>query len=159
MSTHWRSLRNTRAPYSYRHSLDVPPFPDDRPLLLFDGVCVLCSAFARFVARRDRAGRFRFTAAQSRLGSALLHHYGLTLENPETNLLILDGRALGKLEAYAAIMRLLGRPWSAFRIVLWLPQFLRDWLYDRIAANRYALFGRRQICITPDASWRERVLE
>jgi predicted DCC family thiol-disulfide oxidoreductase YuxK len=159
MSLPWRELRDRREPYSYRADALVPSFPDDKPILLFDGVCVLCSAFARFVSRHDPAAAIRFTAAQSPLGSALCRHYGLDPADPETTSLILDGRALGKLEAYAAVMHRLGPPWSLLRIALVLPQRLRDWLYDRIAKNRYRLFGRREACIVPDGSWRERVLE
>lgn len=75
---------------------------------MFDGVCVLCSGFARFVAARNPDGRFRFTAAQSPLGQALFRHFGLDPVNYETNLLIADGRAFAKMDAFVEIMRRLG---------------------------------------------------
>jgi predicted DCC family thiol-disulfide oxidoreductase YuxK len=159
MTSRWSDLRGRRPPYSYREDPDVPAFPDDKPLLLFDGVCVMCSGFARWVARRDRAASIRFTAAQSALGTALCRHYGLDPGDPETNLLLIDGQPLGKFEGYAALMRLVGPPWSMLGIVLALPSSVRDWLYDRLASNRYWLFGRRSACIVPDAAWRARVLE
>jgi predicted DCC family thiol-disulfide oxidoreductase YuxK len=159
MTARWSELRHRRPPYSYRDDPGVPPFPDDKPLLLFDGVCVMCSGFARWVARRDTAAAIRFTAAQSKLGTALCRHYGLDPADPETNLVLIDGRALGKLEGYAALLRLIGPPWSMSSVVLVLPSPVRDWLYDRLANNRYLLFGRRDACIVPDASWRARVLE
>ena len=146
------------APYSYAADPAVPPFPADRPLIVFDGVCVLCSGFARFVARHDRAGEFRFTAAQSPLGTALYRHYGLDSVNYETNLLIADGRAFGKLQAFAGIMARLPAPWRGARAVAVLPQRPGDWLYDRIARNRYRLFGRTEACVLPDASWRDRLI-
>ncbi len=61
-----------RAPYDYRSDPAVPRFADDRPIIIFDGKCVLCSWFARFVLRTDRAGRFRLAAAQSPLGDGPL---------------------------------------------------------------------------------------
>ena len=65
---------------------------------MFDGVCVLCSGFARFILKRDRDFAFRFTTAQSPLGQALFRHYGLDTETFETNLVLVDGRAYAKLD-------------------------------------------------------------
>ena len=133
-------------PCSYRDDPAVPNFPDDRPLIVFDGVCVLCNGFARFVARHDEADRFRFAEAQSALGGALFRHYGLDDTDFETNLLIQDGYAYGRMEAFARILSELGGVWSAARAVLALPRPVRDWLYDRIAKNRYEIFGRYETC-------------
>ncbi len=78
--------------HSYRDDAAVPSFPDDRPLIVFDGVCALCSGFVRFVLRHDPGGHFRFVPAQSALGTALYRHYGLDPDNWESNLLIAEGR-------------------------------------------------------------------
>ena len=69
-----------RAPYSYRGDPAVPAFPDDRPIIIFDGYCALCSGWARFVLRHDPRGVYRLLPAQSPLGHALYVHYGL---NPQ----------------------------------------------------------------------------
>ncbi len=144
--------------HGYRDDPAVPPFSDDKPIIVFDGECVLCSGFARFVARWDRLAIFRFIAAQSPLGQALYRHYGLDPVNYETNLLIADGRTFAKMEAFVGIMHRLGWPMRGAAIVGWLPYRLSDWLYDLIARNRYRLYGRRASCIVPDASWRDRLL-
>ena len=146
-------------PYSYRGDARVPAFPDDKPLIVFDGVCVLCSGFARFVAKRDPSGQFRFTAAQSSLGRSLYRHYGFDPVAPETSLLIDEGRLYGKSKAVAKIMARLSGPWRCCWLVLGLPRPVRNWLYDRIARNRYRVFGRRPTCVSPEASWRDRVIE
>ena len=137
----------------------MPAFPDARPLIVFDGVCVLCSGFARFVATRDRQGRILFTAAQSPLGQGLFRHLGLDTVNYETNLLIADGRVFAKMAAFSGIMARLGNPWRLGAAIDALPAGLADGLYDRIARNRYRLFGQREACIMPDAAWRGRVIE
>ena len=61
-------------------------------LVLYDGVCVLCSGWFRFVARRDIARRFRFTAIQSDYGRALALKLGIDPDDPLTNAVLLDGR-------------------------------------------------------------------
>ena len=40
-----------------------------------------------------------------------------------------------------------------------VPRPLRDWLYDRIALNRYRLFGRRQTCFVPTDEIADRFLD
>jgi hypothetical protein len=82
-----------RKAYSYRGDASVPPFPDDKAVIVYDGVCVLCSAAMRTIARRDTAGRYRFIIGQSALGQALFRHYGLEPGDFETVLLIEDGGA------------------------------------------------------------------
>ena len=80
------------------------------------------------------------------LGEALYRHYGLDDVDYETNLLIQDGRAYGRMEAFVHIVSQLGGAWPTVRLILGLPRPMRDWLYDRIAKNRYRLFGRYDAC-------------
>jgi len=75
-------------PYSYRDDAAVPHFPDDKPIIIFDGYCALCSGWATFVLRHDPEGKFRLLSAQSPLGHALYVHYGLDPQDYETNILI-----------------------------------------------------------------------
>lgn len=145
-------------PYSFRADPTVPIFPDERPLIVFDGVCVLCSGFAQFVISRDTNKDYLLTHAQSDLGQALFRHYGLDTFNFETNLLIDNGLAFGRLEAMALILRRLGWPWRAAMSLLWLPQPMGRWIYQRIARNRYAMFGRRKECWVPDGELRNRLI-
>jgi predicted DCC family thiol-disulfide oxidoreductase YuxK len=147
------------APYSYRSDGNVPPFPDGKALLVFDGVCVLCSGFARFVLKRDRNRAFCFTAAQSPLGQALLRHYGLDPVVFESNLVLAGGRPYAKLDSVAMTGELLGGGWRALSLLRLLPRGLADWLYDRVARNRYALFGRTERCMIAPAEWRDRFIE
>lgn len=145
-------------PYSFRADPTVPIFPDERPLIVFDGVCVLCSGFAQFVISRDTNKDFLLTHAQSDLGQALFQHYGLDTYSFETNLLIDDGLAYGRLEAMGLILRRLGWPWRAAMGLLWLPRPIGRWVYQRIARNRYAMFGRRKECWVPDGELRTRLI-
>jgi len=146
-------------PYSYRNDPTVPAFPDDKALIVFDGVCVLCSRLARFVLERDVPFSFRLTMTQSALGRALFHHYGLDAQTFETNLVLSEGRAYGKLDSVAVVGRQLGGGWRTFSALRLLPYPLADWIYDRIALNRYALFGRTENCMIPPPEWRVRFIE
>ena len=144
--------------FSYRSDPDVPEFPDDNPVLVFDGDCVMCSHSAEFVLARDKEREFRFLAAQSDLGRALFEHFGLNSEDFETFLVLHEGRPYLRSSAALKIAALLGFPWSAFGIFHLVPRVLRDWVYNLIARNRYRLFGRRAQCYLPSPEDAERFL-
>ncbi|KAA3441862.1 DUF393 domain-containing protein [Mesorhizobium sp. SARCC-RB16n] len=135
-----------------------PSFDASHPLIVFDGACVFCSGFVRMVVRLDRKARFRFATAQSPLGETLFRKYNLPTNSYETNLVLVGGVSFTRLDSFVAVMSELGWPWRAARAVLLLPRPLRDWLYDRIARNRYALFGRKDSCEVPSAELRERLI-
>ena len=120
-------------PYSYREDRRVPPFPDDPPIIIFDGYCTLCSGWAAFVLRHGRAGKFRLLSAQSPLGQALYVHYGLDPQDYETNILIADGVAWFKSEGSIRMAEGLGFPWSLAAVFRVLPRAWRDRLYETVA--------------------------
>jgi predicted DCC family thiol-disulfide oxidoreductase YuxK len=147
-----------REAYSYRRDPAVPAFPDDRPIIIFDGYCALCSGWAEFVLRHDHAGTFRLLSAQSALGRALYVHYGLDPQDYETNILIADGGAWFKSESSIRMAEGLGFPWSLARALRILPLPVRDKLYAMIARNRLRWFGKREVCYRPDQRYADRFL-
>ena len=149
----------SRPPYSYRADPDVPPFPDDRPIFVFDGVCVLCSGATRFLLNHDRRRRFRFVVAQSPLGAALYRHYGLQRQDYESNIILENGRARIKSDGSIRLFELVGFPWSLARVLRLVPAPWRDRLYELVARNRLRWFGRRETCYLPDAGVRARFLD
>lgn len=149
----------SRTAYSYRDDSAVPDFPDDRPIIVFDGHCVLCSRWAQFVIRHDPNKTFRLLAAQSSLGHALYKHYDLDPVDYETNILIVDGFAWFKSEGSIRMFEGLGAPWSFARVLRILPISLRDRLYGIVARNRLRWFGSRETCFMPTPDIKERFLE
>ncbi len=119
-------------------------------LILFDGVCVFCSRWVRFVIERDAAARFRFVAIQSDGGRALAARLGIDSAAPETNAVILHGQAYFKSDAALHVLRRLPK-WSWSGALLGVPRPVRDWAYDRVARNRYRWFGRTEVCMMPSA--------
>jgi predicted DCC family thiol-disulfide oxidoreductase YuxK len=138
-------------------------------VIVFDGVCVLCSGFMRFVIRHDSAQRYRFVIAQSPLGEALYAATGLKsgvresggreTGDYDTNLVFRDGQLHQRLDAFIVVMGDMGWPWRAAILLRPLPQPIKDWLYDRIARNRYRMFGRTEMCLVPDATVKARFLD
>ena len=126
------------------------------PVWLYDGVCVLCSGSVRYTLRHERDHAIRFVAIQSREGRALALAHGIDPDDPESFLFIENGRALAKSDGVLALLRHLDGPARLLLIGRALPRPVRDWLYDRVARNRYRLFGQKTTCEMPDPSQRHR---
>jgi predicted DCC family thiol-disulfide oxidoreductase YuxK len=132
-------------------------WPDD-DVILFDGVCVFCSRWVRFVAARDIDRRFRFTTIQSPYGAQLARTFGIDPADPDTNAVIHGGQA--HLQSDAALTVLSTLPgWRGARLLFLVPKPLRDAVYGFIARNRYRIFGKYEACVVPDADLRARVIE
>lgn len=134
------------------------PAPDEPDgLILFDGICVFCSRWVRFVIEHDRAGRFRFLPIQSEHGRALAVRYGIDPDEPETNAVILNHRIHFKSDAALSVLGTLPKT-RALAALKAAPRWLRDPAYDLIAKNRYAIFGRTDACMVPSPGDRARFL-
>ncbi|WP_425083376.1 thiol-disulfide oxidoreductase DCC family protein [Ruegeria profundi] len=139
--------------------IDTTDLFDGRNLIVFDGECVLCSGFFRFVLKRDKTRRFEFATARSPLGQRMYMALNLPVVDYETNLVIVDGKVFQRLDAFAAAVRALPGVWPFLSLVRFLPSAVKDPLYFSIARNRYALFGRYDTCMMPDAALLERFAE
>jgi predicted DCC family thiol-disulfide oxidoreductase YuxK len=136
----------------------VPYLKEEENLILFDGVCKLCNAWSNFIICHDRRRRFRLASVQWPEGKAVLAHFGYSTERFDTMLVVRNGACLEKSDAFFAVMSELGFPWRALRVFRLMPKRLRDWLYDRIALNRYALFGKYDYCSLPSPDHASRYL-
>jgi predicted DCC family thiol-disulfide oxidoreductase YuxK len=132
-------------------------WPDDN-IILYDGVCVFCSRWIRFVASRDVDRRFRFTEIQSGYGTRLAGAFGIDPHDPDTNAVIHGAVAYFKSDAALTVLSNLPR-WRWTRALRVVPKPLRDAVYSLVARNRYRIFGKYQACFVPDAEMRARVME
>lgn len=147
-----------RGLYSYLNEMELYGWDGKRPLVVFDGVCVLCSFFARWIVARDKEGAFMFTTAQSRLGQALYQHYDLDRKDFETNLVIINGELHEKMYGALAVCAAVGYPWRAFAVLQYLPQGLLNSVYSLIAKNRYMIFGKKDQCEIASVDLRQRLV-
>jgi predicted DCC family thiol-disulfide oxidoreductase YuxK len=130
----------------------------DDDVILYDGVCVFCSRWVRFVIARDIERRFRFTPIQSAYGTRLARAFGIDPADPDTNAVVHGGKAHLKSDAALTVLSQLAG-WGWTRVLFVVPKPLRDAVYSLVARNRYRIFGRYDVCFVPDAELRARVLE
>jgi predicted DCC family thiol-disulfide oxidoreductase YuxK len=117
-------------------------------IILFDGVCNLCSNSVSLLIKYDKNNIFRFAAMQTKAGENIIQEYNV-LNDRKSIILIKEGTVFYKSDAIIEIAKqITGWP-SILKYGFLFPKFLRDGMYDLIAKNRYFLFGKKDTCSTP----------
>ncbi len=130
----------------------------DGSVVLYDGVCDLCSRAVRFIVRRDPAGRFRFAALQSDGGRRLLKAHNLSADEMESIILVSGDEITFRSDAAMAIARHLRGPSRLLAALRIVPRPIRDGCYRFIANRRYRWFGRKTACEVPAENIQDRFL-
>ena len=87
-----------------------------RPIIVFDAMCVLCSANAQFVLNNDRRGYFLLASMQGAIGSAIYRKFGIDPTAPDTIVVVTGDIALRDSDAVLSIYEGLGWPWRILSI-------------------------------------------
>ncbi len=128
-------------------------------IILFDGVCNLCSGSVQFILKRDPQAKFKFASLQSSFGQTQLEKNGLDKNNLHSIILLKDGKILQRSDAALEIAKQLNGLWPAFYVFKILPRFLRDGIYNWIATNRYTWFGKKDACWLPSPELKSRFID
>jgi predicted DCC family thiol-disulfide oxidoreductase YuxK len=132
---------------------------EERPIILFDGVCNFCNGSINFLIRQDKKDVFRFAPLQSQTGQKLLAQYQIQKKGFESFVLLQDGKAYQKSTAALKVLKQLPWYWKALKVFWIVPAFLRNAIYDFIARNRYKWFGKKETCMIPTRAVRNRFLD
>jgi predicted DCC family thiol-disulfide oxidoreductase YuxK len=126
------------------------------PIILFDGVCNLCNSSVLFIIQRDPKSKFRFASLQSDFGKSQMLRFGLNNSELDSVLLIKEEILYQKSNAALEIARNLTGGWPLLYGFKIIPAFLRDWIYNWIARNRYRWFGKKDACMIPTPALKSR---
>jgi predicted DCC family thiol-disulfide oxidoreductase YuxK len=129
-------------------------------VLLFDGVCNLCSSTVQFVIAHDKNDYFKFASQQSDAGQTLMREHGIATPegDPLSLILIEDGNVYQRSTGALHIARKLAFPFKLGWIFILTPRFIRDFVYNVIAKHRYKWFGKKDVCMVPTPELRARFL-
>ena len=119
-------------------------------IILFDGVCNLCNSAVRFVIRHDQNEIFKFASLQSELGKKYLNKFQLSEIELSSFILIENEKAFFKSSAALMVIKKLKGPIKLLYVLIVIPAFLRNIVYNIISTKRYKWFGKRQDCMIPD---------
>ena len=134
--------------------------PKNKQLILFDGVCNLCNSSVNFVIKHDKKNKFLFTPLQSELASQIVEEFQIDRKKTDSILLYTPEKVITyKSTAALKIASHLGFPINILSVFLIIPAFIRNWVYDFIAKNRYKWFGKKERCMIPTPELKSKFLE
>ncbi len=129
------------------------------PVVLFDGVCNLCSGAVQFIIKHDPKNQFRFASLQSRFGQAIMQQFGLPVNDLNSFILLENNKIYTKSTGALRVSKRLNRLWPALYALIIVPKFIRDAVYSYIAKHRYKWFGKKEACWIPTPALKARFLD
>ena len=123
---------------------------ETNPVILYDGNCNLCSLSMQFILRHSSDNQLKFISLQSAEGRTLIADHGIQLDIVDSFILIEGSQFFTQSSAAIRVSRYFSGWWSIWLLLTIIPKPLRDWCYDRIAKNRYKLFGKLNSCTIPN---------
>jgi predicted DCC family thiol-disulfide oxidoreductase YuxK len=132
---------------------------ESEPVLLFDGVCNLCNSSVQFILKHEKYEQLNFAAIQSQAGDRLLTNYKIDPNQTDSVILIKDNQVYTASDAVLTLTQFLKFPFSLGKLLLVIPNPIRDFFYKKLARNRYKWFGKRESCMIPTPQLRKRFLE
>ena len=134
--------------------------PKNKKLILFDGVCNLCNTSIQYVIKHDKKNNFMFAALQSDIGKQIIKNYNIDTKKIDSILLYIPKKDIYyKSTAALKIAYYLGVPNRFMSIFFIVPTFIRNWVYDFIAKNRYKWYGKKESCMIPTIELKRKFLE
>lgn len=139
----------------------INTIPKDKQLILFDGVCNLCNSSILYVIKRDKKNKFLFAPLQSDVGMVLIDKFNIDTDKMDSILLYhpISNSISSKSSAALHIAKHLGFPSNVLTVFFIIPTFIRNWVYNYIAKNRYKWFGKKESCMIPTSELKAKFLE
>lgn len=128
-------------------------------VVLFDGVCNLCNGYVNWLIDHDKNNVFKFASLQSEAGKKLVAELGIQGNYLNTIVLYDNGKGYTHSTAVLHIVRQLGGIYRLAALMLLIPAFIRNAVYNFVARNRYKWFGKRDTCRIPTADLRKKFIE
>jgi len=128
-------------------------------VILFDGVCNLCSNIVQFVIRHDKKNRYKFASLQSEFGQKLIKQFKLSANELNSFILYENGRIYTKSTGALKVAKHLDGSWSLLYGFIIIPKFIRDAVYSYIAKHRYQWFGKKDACWVPTPALKEKFID
>lgn len=123
--------------------------------VFYDGDCGFCNYWVQWILENDKKDQFLFAALQGEFGQQFLKERNI--ENKQFSTIYLwkpNTYYLKKSEAVTKIAKLLGGKYALLSNLNFLPSFISDFFYDKIAENRMKLSSQK--CFLPKESHKKK---
>ena len=131
----------------------------NKKIVLFDGVCNLCSSSVQFILKRDTKNQFLFGSLQGPAGQQYLRQFNLPADTFNSFMLLEGEKLYTRSTAALRMLKHLGGMWSLLYVFIIVPPFIRDGIYNWVARNRYTWFGKKDVCWIPTPALKEKFLD
>ena len=131
----------------------------EKKIVLFDGVCNLCSSSVQFILKLDKKNQFLFGSLQGKAGQAYLKKFNLPADAFNSFMLVEGDELYTRSSGALRMMKYLGSGWQLLYAFIIIPKFIRDGIYNFIAKNRYKWFGKKEECWVPTAELKAKFLD
>ena len=132
---------------------------ENKKIVLFDGVCNLCSSSVRFILKRDKKNQFLFGSLQGKAGQEYLRQFGLPADTFNSFMLVENKILYSRSSGALRILKYLGGAWPLLYAFIIVPKFIRDAVYNLVAKNRYKWFGKKDECWLPAPDLKAKFLD
>ena len=132
---------------------------EEKKIVLFDGVCNLCSSSVQFILKHDKKNQFLFGSLQGKAGQGYLNKFNLPADTFNSFMLIEGEELYTRSSGALRMLKHLGNGWQLLYAFIIVPKFIRDGVYNFIAKNRYKWFGKKDECWLPTREWKGKFLD
>ena len=127
----------------------------EKVIVVFDGFCVLCNNYVRWVSKRNPSKNIYFTNFDS---NYIKNNYPKLKLGDTIFIITEDNKILLRSEAIKYSFKYIRLNYFLKTLIRISPNFLLDIFYRLIASNRYFLFGKLEVCSTPNDVNQENIL-
>ena len=132
---------------------------EEKKIVLFDGVCNLCSGAVQFILKHDKKNQFLFGSLQGKAGQEYLKKFNLPPDSFNSFMLVEGEQLYERSTGALRMLKHLGNGWQLLYGFIIVPKSIRDAVYNLIAKKRYQWFGKKQECWLPSKAWESRFLD
>ncbi len=138
--------------------MEINQLPQDKKIILFDGVCNYCNDKVNFIIKNDKNDIFRFVAIQSDTGKKMITYLGI---DSALDSIILYEPGYAYFIKSEAVFRIIKHLSSSVKLLLlfnFVPTSIKNIFYDIIAKNRYKWFGKMEVCRIPSVDFKSKFI-
>ena len=105
-------------------------------IIFFDGACITCNSFIKYINKRDRNKSIFFSDLRGEKAILVLKENNLIINSIDTIIFINENKVYQKSDAIIEIIMALGNFYRLIVLTKIIPLKLRDYLYDLYAKKR-----------------------
>jgi predicted DCC family thiol-disulfide oxidoreductase YuxK len=127
-------------------------------IIVFDGECNLCNNFINYLLKQDKKEQLEFASIGSTYATNFSENYPIKYPIDQSIIFINHDKVYYKSRAILEIISYLGGLYSLAKLLVLIPNFIRDSFYDKIAKKRHSFLNNAKSCEVYNKEFDERFL-